>query len=90
MIHDKPKDLTATQQTIIELFAARAGTELGRQKAEAALKQSESNLRAALEERKRISQDLHDSILQSLYAVGLGLESYQPYMKQLKNRRADS
>jgi signal transduction histidine kinase len=29
---------------------------------------------AALEERERISQDLHDGIIQSIYAAGLGLE----------------
>ncbi len=30
--------------------------------------------RAALEERERIGQDLHDGIIQSIYATGLGLE----------------
>jgi signal transduction histidine kinase len=39
------------------------------------LRQREQDLCAALEERQRISEDLHDGILQSIYAVGLGLES---------------
>ena len=37
-------------------------------------KQAEEALRRSYEERDRISQDLHDGILQSLYAIGLGLE----------------
>jgi PAS domain S-box-containing protein len=39
------------------------------------LRQRERDLRAAIEERERISQDLHDGILQSLFAVGLAIES---------------
>lgn len=42
---------------------------------EEVLRQREQDLRKALDERERISQDLHDGILQSLYAVGLGLET---------------
>ncbi|MBI4663662.1 MAG: sensor histidine kinase [Verrucomicrobia bacterium] len=36
--------------------------------------QSENDLRKALEERERIGRDLHDGIIQSIYAVGLNLE----------------
>jgi PAS domain S-box-containing protein len=46
-----------------------------RRRMEEALRQRERDLRAALDERVRISQDLHDGILQSLFAVGLALES---------------
>ena len=42
---------------------------------EAKLRQRERDLQAALDERQRISEDLHDGILQSLYAVGLRLEN---------------
>ena len=42
---------------------------------EEALRQRERDLRAAIEERERISQDLHDGILQSLFAIGLSLET---------------
>jgi PAS domain S-box-containing protein len=42
---------------------------------EETLRQRERALRTAIEERERISQDLHDGILQSLFAVGLALES---------------
>lgn len=46
-----------------------------RKNAEEALQESERQLRQLLEDRERISQDLHDNVIQSLYAVALGLES---------------
>jgi signal transduction histidine kinase len=45
-----------------------------RKRMEDALRMRERELQAALQERERISQDLHDGILQSLFAVGLNLE----------------
>ena len=45
-----------------------------RKRMEDALRTRERELHAALQERERISQDLHDGILQSLFAVGLNLE----------------
>ena len=47
---------------------------------EETLSRRERDLRAAVEERQRISQDLHDGILQSLFAVGLGLEASKSTM----------
>lgn len=40
----------------------------------AALRASEQRLSALLEDRGRIGRDLHDCVLQSLYAIGLSLE----------------
>lgn len=40
-----------------------------------ALKATEKRLSSLLEDRARISRDLHDSVLQSLYAIGLSLET---------------
>ncbi len=40
-----------------------------------ALKASEKRLNALLEDRHRIGRDLHDCVLQSLYAIGLSLET---------------
>ncbi|MDN5942485.1 MAG: PAS domain S-box protein, partial [Nitrospira sp.] len=51
-----------------------------RKRAEEVLRQRERDLRAAVEERERISQDLHDGILQSLFAVGLALEASKSKM----------
>jgi len=45
-----------------------------RKQAELAQRRSEQELRNALEERERLGQDLHDGIIQSIYAAGLGLE----------------
>ncbi len=45
-----------------------------RKQVEEALRLSEEAVRHAFEERERLSQDLHDNLLQSLYAVGMGLE----------------
>lgn len=59
-----------------------------RKKMEEALLQRERDLSIALEERERISQDLHDGILQSLYAVGLGLEGCKPLLKEQPERVA--
>ncbi len=53
-----------------------------RKQMEEMLVQREEDLCTALRERERISQDLHDGILQSLYAVGLGLVACKPLMKQ--------
>ena len=41
------------------------------------LSQSEERLRQALDERERMAQDLHDSTIQSLFAIGLNLERSQ-------------
>ena len=61
-----------------------------RKRIEEALRQRERDLRAALDERERISQDLHDGILQSLFAVGLALESAKLTMapRSFKTSRA--
>ena len=53
-----------------------------RTRMEEALRQREHDLRMAIEERERISHDLHDGILQSLFAVGLGLETTKSTMSQ--------
>jgi PAS domain S-box-containing protein len=49
-----------------------------RKEAEDALRKRERQLRRAIAQRSRISQDLHDGLLQSLYAIGLGLEAARP------------
>ena len=61
-----------------------------RKRIEETLRQRERDLQAALQERERISQDLHDGILQSLFAVGLALESAKLTMppRNLKVSRA--
>ncbi|MBI2929685.1 MAG: PAS domain S-box protein [Verrucomicrobia bacterium] len=52
-----------------------------RRQAEEALRQSEQRLRQSLLERERLGRDLHDSIIQSIYAIGLGLEDLRGTLK---------
>jgi PAS domain S-box-containing protein len=61
-----------------------------RKKVEEALRQREQDLQAALAERERISEELHDGLLQSLYGVGLGLETCKSLMKRDPNRAAQT
>lgn len=48
-----------------------------RKQADEALRESEQRLRHAFEDRERLSQDLHDHVIQSIYAIGLTLETCQ-------------
>jgi PAS domain S-box-containing protein len=57
-----------------------------RKLAEQALQDSEQQLREALEEREQLSRDLHDGIVQEIYAIGLGLEEAQRLVAEHANR----
>ncbi len=59
-----------------------------RKQAETALQLSEQRLRALLEERTKISQDLHDHILQSLYAAGLIIAAAKQPVRSLDSKGA--
>lgn len=61
-------------------------TELKR--AEEALRRSEQAVRQAFEERERLSQDLHDNLLQSLYAIGMGLELTKHRIQRISHTNA--
>lgn len=53
-----------------------------RTRAEHALRESEEDLRRLLEEREALSRDLHDNIIQTICAVGMGLEECQHVMRE--------
>jgi signal transduction histidine kinase len=60
-------------QVVSDLKASLAQTI----RAKETLRQSEGRLRLVLDERERMAQDLHDSTIQSLFAIGLNLERCQ-------------
>lgn len=59
--------------TVLDLKTALAQT----RRAEESSRRSEQRLRQALEEREHMAQNLHDGIIQSLFALGLALERCQ-------------
>jgi signal transduction histidine kinase len=65
-------------QRIVETFALHAGIAIDN----ARLHENIQRL-AIVEERDRIGRDLHDSIIQSLYAVGLSLEDVPDLMDEV-------
>ncbi len=79
-------DFTAADQDLIETLALQAAISI-----ENARLYEQTQRLAVLEERERIAQDLHDDIIQSVYAVGLALDqakldmstAYQTSMEQI-------
>ena len=63
------EEFTQQEEEAVVMLAAQAAIAIEN----ARLYEQEQAL-AVLEERERIAQDLHDGIIQSLYAIGLGLE----------------
>jgi signal transduction histidine kinase len=49
---------------------------------EEALRLSEQRLRRSLEERERLGRDLHDGVIQSVYAVGLALDDCRHLLRR--------
>lgn len=67
---DKEGGFTADDEKVVDFLAVTAGTAIS------TLRMQERLRRAALQEdRERIARDLHDSIIQDLFAVGLGLQA---------------
>jgi signal transduction histidine kinase len=69
--------LTARQKVLLEAIGLSVGTAV-----ENGLLHRQSQRLAVLEERERIGMDLHDGIIQSIYAVGLMLEECLIELKQ--------
>jgi signal transduction histidine kinase len=53
---------------------------------QAEMRRSEQQLRRSLEERERFGRDLHDDIIQSIYAAGLSLEECRRVVRQSPER----
>jgi signal transduction histidine kinase len=75
-ISGRPDELGRIAQWVVLSAAQRETLErevAERTRVQAALKRSEMVLRDNLEERARLGRDLHDGVIQSLYAAGMGL-----------------
>jgi PAS domain S-box-containing protein len=103
-VANRPGGYTGQEQTKIEILSRAASVlydsyrqrerefVLGKQRrrAEEALRESEGQLRGALEDREWLSQDLHDNIIQTIYAIGLGLEECRQLVKEGSAESAES
>jgi len=68
-------DFTEDDERLVEMFALHAGIAI-----ENARLHEQVQRLAIVEERERIGRDLHDGIIQSIYAVGLSLEDVPELM----------
>lgn len=76
-------EFTAVAQLVESAHVDRKALQLEiaeRQRTEVALRESQENLRHAIELRARLARDLHDHVIQSIYAAGLGLETVRAKM----------
>ncbi len=71
------QEFTAADQALVETFARHAGIAI-----ENARLHEQVQRLAIVDERERISKDLHDGIIQSIYAVGLSLEDVPELMEE--------
>lgn len=81
-------EFSAGDQRLVELFARHAGIAIDNARLHA-----QAGRLAVAEERERIGRDLHDGIIQSLYAVGLSLEDVPDLMTETPDeaeRRVDA
>ena len=70
-------DFTEDDERLVEMFALHAGIAI-----ENARLHEQVQRLAIVEERERIGRDLHDGIIQSIYAVGLSLEDVPDLMSE--------
>ena len=81
LLHSTPIDDAFRAQSVLQIFAARAGAELERQQADDQIRQSREQLRnlaaslhaAREEERAVIARDIHDELGQSLTGLKMDL-----------------
>jgi signal transduction histidine kinase len=70
-------EFSEDDQTLVEMFALHAGIAI-----ENARLHEQVQRLAIVEERERIAKDLHDGVIQSIYAVGLSLEDLPELMNE--------
>jgi signal transduction histidine kinase len=74
---DKATGFTDSDRRIVETFASHAAIAM-----ENARLHEQVQRLAVVEERERIGRDLHDGVIQSIYAVGLSLEDVPEIMEE--------
>jgi signal transduction histidine kinase len=72
-----PREFSAADQSLVETFALHAGIAIDNARLHA-----QAGRIAVADERDRIGRDLHDGIIQSLYAVSLSLEDVPELMAE--------
>jgi signal transduction histidine kinase len=77
-------EFSASDQRLVELFARHAGIAIDNARLHVKVQRL-----AVAEERDRIGRDLHDGIIQSLYAVGLSLEDVPELMAEAPDEASD-
>ena len=85
-----PSEFGRLAGLVVSSFAQRTALEhevAERRRAQEALERSEASLRENLAERARLGRDLHDGVIQSLYAAGMGLAGIRA---QLTPAQADA
>ena len=70
-------EFSEDDQALVEMFALHAGIAI-----ENARLHEQVQRLAIVEERERIAKDLHDGVIQSIYAVGLSLEDLPEVMEE--------
>jgi len=73
-------EFTEEDQSLVETFALHAGIAMDNARLHDQLRRL-----AVVDERERISKDLHDGIIQNMYAVGLSLEDVPELMEDDRN-----
>jgi signal transduction histidine kinase len=69
-------EFSESDKLLVEMFALRAGIAIDNARLHERVQQL-----AVVEERERISRDLHDGIIQAIYGVALSLEDVPPLME---------
>lgn len=80
---EKPGGFGVTDERLVAVLAAQAGSAI-----ENALLSARLQQLAVSEERERISRELHDSVIQTLFSIGMGLQSVRTVVRVDADRAA--
>ena len=80
----KPDEFGQVARLVISAFRQKAALRneiVERNRLQESLSKSESALRQSIEDRARLGRDLHDGVIQSLYAAGMGLAGVRAQLR---------